>query len=489
MTRSRERQGTLSSTASRQITADPREHKTVEPHLFLVLQCDRPLGPSSARYCLRDVREVVIGRSSDGKGVRVGPETGGRSSFAIPDAWVSSVHAVLRRSSDRWIIEDHNSKNGTMVNGRATRTAALADGDLIELGHTFFLFRESLTTWPRLPAFVDVAGLRPAAPGLATLAPSLADELHRVEAIAPSSVSVVIRGETGTGKELAASAIHHLSGRSGPFVAVNCAAVPETLVESELFGYRKGAFSGATEDRPGLIRSAHGGTLFLDEIGDLPAAAQSVLLRVLQEGEVLPLGETRPIKVDIRVLVATHRDLEALVAQREFRADLFARISGLTLSLPPLRERREDLGILIGALIRRHAAARADQVTLTCEAARALLLHHWPLNIRELERCLMAAVVLAKARPIQLAHLPGPVQAALATGAERPSHAKPPPRPEQSSPLRLSERDQRQREEIVRLLQQHAGNITAVARAMGKARNQVQRWIKRYRIDSTSFQR
>jgi transcriptional regulator with GAF, ATPase, and Fis domain len=322
---------------------------------------------------------------------------------------------------------------------------------------------------------------------LVTLVPLLADELERVEAIAPSSVSVVIRGETGTGKEVAASAIHRLSRRPGPFVAVNCAALPRTLVESELFGYRKGAFSGATEDRPGLIRSADRGTLFLDEIGDLPPTAQSVLLRVLQEGEILPIGETRPIKIDIRLLVATHRDLDALVADNQFRADLLARVSGLTLWLPPLRKRREDLGILVGTLVRRHAPARADQIAFSCDAARALLLYDWPLNVRELEKCLMAALVLAKDRPIQLLHFPSSLQSA----PERPpaahsAPAKTPPR-EGQAPPELSDRERQQREQILGLLQQHDGNITAVARALGKARNQIQRWIKRYRINMNSF--
>jgi transcriptional regulator with GAF, ATPase, and Fis domain len=375
-----------------------------------------------------------------------------------------------------------------LVNGRPTQTAPLADGDLIELGQTFFLFRESLATWPTSPNFVDTSGLRPTAPGLVTLVPPFAEELKRVEAIAPSSVSVVIRGETGTGKEVAASAIHQLSGRRGPFVAVNCAALTKTLVESELFGYRRGAFSGATEDRPGLIRSADRGTLFLDEIGDLPFPAQSVLLRVLQEGEILPIGGTQAVRVDIRLLVATHRDLEALVAENQFRADLLARVSGLTLSLPALRERREDLGILIGSLIRRHAPVRADQVKFSCDAARALLRYQWPLNIRELEKCLMAAMVLARSTPIQLSHFPTSVQASLARpDLGLPTQQKSPARMEPPASLRLSEADRKRREEIVGLLEKHGGNITAVALALGKPRSQVQRWIKRYRIDSSSF--
>ena len=154
---------------------------------------------------------------------------------------------------------------------------------------------------------------------------------------ARSQVPVLVSGETGTGKELIASAIHQLSGRPGPFVAVNCGAIAPNLVESELFGYRKGAFSGALEDRPGLVRSSEHGTLLLDEIGDLPLAAQAALLRVLQESEVLPVGGTRPVKVDLRVVAATHRDLGALAAQDRFRRDLLARLDGARIMLPALR--------------------------------------------------------------------------------------------------------------------------------------------------------
>src|SRR5216684_2446593 len=453
------------TTASRRATTGPREDRTAEAHLFLVLQCDRPLNPS-ARYCLRDVHEVVIGRGSEREGVRVSPAPGGKTLLAVPDAWVSTTHAVIRKSEDRWIIEDASSKNGTLVNGRITRTAELQDGDLIELGQTFFLFRKSLVTWATLPALVDAASLRPSVPGLLTLVPSLADELERVPVIAPSPVSVVIRGETGTGKEVGASAIHQLSGRTGPFVAVNCASLPNTLVHSELFGYLKGAFTGATEDRPGLIRGSDKGTLFLDEIGDLPSAAQAMLLRVLQEGEILPVGGRRPIKVDLRLVLA--------------------RVSGWTLYLPPLRERREDLGILIGTLIRRHALGRPEQVAFSCDAARALLRYHWPLNVRELEKCLMAALVLARDGPIQPTDFPSPVQAAPAPPGEgHSSEAKTEPLTQQPPPPPLSDRDRRQMEAVVKMLQKHSGNITAVAQALGKARGQVRRWIKRYRIDST----
>jgi transcriptional regulator with GAF, ATPase, and Fis domain len=201
------------------------------------------------------------------------------------------------------------------------------------------------------------------------------------------------------------------------------------------------------------------------------------LLRVLQEGEVQSVGATRHVKVDVRVVSATHRDLEALVAEEKFRADLLARLGGLTVELPPLRERREDLGLLTAALLQRHFAGR--RVELLPEAARALLAYQWPLNVRELERCLQAAVVLAGDGPVALRHLP-------------PAVAAPDDRQGKNGPVTaplLAEPDRRRREEIVAALREYGGNVTAAAKALGKARVQVQRWMRRYGIDRSEFHR
>jgi transcriptional regulator with GAF, ATPase, and Fis domain len=238
-----------------------------------------------------------------------------------------------------------------------------------------------------------------------------------------------------------------------------------------MFGYRKGAFSGADEDRQGLVRSADKGTLFLDEIADLPAAAQAVLLRVLQESEVVAVGATRPVKIDVRVLAATHYDLPKQIAAGAFRADLYARIAGFTVRLPPLRERREDLGLLIGEILRR---VTAEPVELTPAAARALFVYGWPLNVRELEKSLGTAVILAAGDPIDVQHLPGWGHPQQQGRAERP---RPPP----------TEDDIRQRDELLALLKEHRGNVSSIARAMGKARMQVQRWLKRHNLDPDEF--
>jgi transcriptional regulator with GAF, ATPase, and Fis domain len=260
-----------------------------------------------------------------------------------------------------------------------------------------------------------------------------------------------------------------MSRRSGDFVAINCGALTETLLESELFGHKKGAFSGATEDSTGLVRMAHGGTLLLDEIGDLPATSQAAFLRVLQEREVMAVGGTRPIPVDLRVISATHRDIEELVARGRFRSDLLARVSGFRIDLPPLRERREDLGLLIGALIRRLTGDATDRVTLSEAAARALFRHDWPHNVRELEKVLGAAIVLAGGGAVDLPHL----AEAVRTPALRPAETH----------------DDELRVRLVELLTEHAGNISAVARATGKARMQIHRWMRRFGIVPEEFRR
>ena len=465
--------GQSTRTLSREVRRGPAALAGV-PHLFLVLSCDRPSAPAM-RCSLEHVDEVMLGRAGRRQASRADGSGVPRLSVGVDDAWMSASHALLRRVLGSWTLEDLGSKNGTLVGGRRCQRAELEDGDLIELGHTFFLFRARV---PPSGDVVESSALAPAAAGFATLVPSLAGALARGQAVARSTVPVVIRGESGTGKEVVASAIHALSGRAGPFQAVNCGALPPTLVESELLGYRKGAFSGADEDRAGLVRSAHGGTLFLDEIGDLPLTAQAALLRVLQEGEVQPIGATRPVKVDVRLVSATHRDIEALAAEEKFRPDLLARLGGLTIQLPPLRERREDLGLLAAALLRRHFPGR--EIELACEAARALLVYRWPLNVRELERCLQAAVVLAGEGPVELRHLPPDVAASVAEDAA-PAGA--------GAPQGLAEPDRRRREEIVAALRESGGNVTAAARVLGKARVQLQRWIKRYRIDRGEFHR
>lgn len=417
--------------------------------LFRAFDADRPRDAPS-RHALHDVDEVLLGRADahsaqlDARALKLG----------IADRWMSTAHAKLTRVLKAWVLEDTRSKNGVRHNGAAVQRVELRDGDVFELGRTWFVFKAQQPV-PHAP------------PGPSTISPALEARLAELFAIARSTVSVALSGPTGAGKEVIAREVHARSGRSGAFIAVNCGALPSELVESELFGHRKGAFSGALDDRPGLIRAAHGGTLLLDEVGDLPLEAQPALLRVLQEKTVVPVGATAPIPVDVRVVSATHRSLEQLVARGEFRDDLRARLGGYELTLPALVDRREDLGLLISALLARHAKA---PVRFSVNAARALFAWDWPRNVRELEKVLERALALATAGTIELEHLP-------------PELSSPPPTRRPSD----DELDDARKRELERLLTEHHGNISAVARAMGKARMQIQRWLKRYGLDARDF--
>ena len=438
------------------------ERTFVSPYLVVALECERPLA-APVRLSLGEVDACAIGRGDDRVWSRHSEAGQPVLRIALPDGWMSGRHAVLVRGEAGWRVRDEGSKNATFLNGMAVSEAALADGDLIEAGSTCFLFRDRARRAARDPADLVAGSARH--PALATLNPDLARELAALVPLAGSTVPIVLAGATGTGKELTARAVHELSARSGAFVAVNCGALPEALVEGELFGARRGAYSGASEDRPGLVRAAHRGTLFLDEIAELPAGSQVKLLRVLQEEEVLPLGATAPVAVDLRVVAASHASLPALVEAGRFRADLYARLAGATVALPPLCERREDIGLIAAAVIQRALGEAAHAVRFEREAARALFLHRWPLNVRELEQALRAALALAGPdRRIALAHLPEAMRGGGGAAG-----------------------DPALRDQLVRLLAEHAGNISAVARAMGKARVQVRRWCRRFGVDPDAY--
>jgi len=436
-----------------------------EPVLVLVLECARPRA-GSIRFRISELSAISLGRGAERKAERVGTEL----TVRVPDKWMSSRHARIEPSFGRWVLTDTESKNGTIVDGHTTKRAVLTDGSLIELGHTLFIFFERMPVEAEAPSQLEV--LPDAVPaGMSTLVPYWATELARLKQIAGSEIPMLIEGESGSGKEVIARAIHGMSGRGGAFVPVNCGALPENLVESELFGYKKGAFSGAQSDHPGLVRAADGGTLFLDEIGDLPASSQAALLRVLQEREVMPVGGTRAVPIDLRVVAATHRDLDDMVAEQTFRHDLFARLAGFRVTVPTLAARRADLGILIGAL---HARVfPTEHPGFDIDAARLLLRDPWPLNVRELEQALATAQVLAGTELVRGEHLPDSVRTGRPPGAPRP--------------VVLNETDQKVRDQVVTALREHGGNVSAVARALDKDRKQIQRWIKRFGLDPTSY--
>jgi DNA-binding NtrC family response regulator len=297
--------------------------------------------------------------------------------------------------------------------------------------------------------------------------PAMVRVLERLATVAPSDAPVLVEGETGTGKELAALRIHARSPRaSGPFVAVNCAAFPETLLEAELFGYERGAFTGATRKRDGRFKAADGGTLFLDEIAEMPMPAQAKLLRVLQDGMVEPLGTNARVRVDVRLVSATNRDLKKAMAEGRFREDLYYRIHGVALHLPPLRERPGDLPLLVSHFLARFLPAGAAPPEISLRAWQALSTYPFPGNVRELAHAVQHAVVLARGGPIDLEHLPDDiVKVAGATGPGRRSVA----------PL-AAVLKQAEREHLLKALAIAEGKRTRAAELLGISRKNL--WEK-----------
>jgi len=289
-----------------------------------------------------------------------------------------------------------------------------------------------------------------------------------VEKVAASDVTVLVRGESGTGKELVARALHRLSPRADRgLVAINCAAIPDTLLESELFGYEKGAFTGATRRKLGRIEHASGGTLFLDEIGDIPMGLQAKLLRFLQERVIQRLGGHEEIPVDVRVVCATHQDLQAKIAAGDFREDLYYRIGEITIELPPLRERDGDALLLAKVFFERYRKQfKSKSKGLSPAAMQAIEHYPWPGNVRELESTIKRAAILAEGRQVSVEDL----------GLHRNDEA-PPPRPM----LSLREvREQAEREAIVRVLAIHGDNITQASEALGVSRPTLYGLIEKY---------
>jgi DNA-binding NtrC family response regulator len=313
--------------------------------------------------------------------------------------------------------------------------------------------------------------------------PAMRAVMDAIERVGPAAAGVLIRGESGTGKELVARQIHELSERArGAFVAVNCAAIPDTLVESELFGHRRGAFTGADRDRPGKFRQADGGTLFLDEVGDMALAAQAKLLRVLQEGIVEPLGGGDPVMVDVRVLAATHRDLKAMAAEGRFREDLLFRLRVVEIELPPLRDRAGDVLLLARQFL---AASSRAGLSLAPETERALLAYPWPGNVRELANAVERATIFCRGLVIQPEDLPREVRAAAAPAGEGDLLAWDPEDDFQTAKRKLVERFERA--VLVEALREHGGNISQAARKLGLHRQSLQQKLQELGIAAESF--
>jgi DNA-binding NtrC family response regulator len=294
--------------------------------------------------------------------------------------------------------------------------------------------------------------------------------LRLVEVVAPTDSTVLIQGESGTGKEVIARYLHNLSTRAdGPFLSINCGALPENLLESELFGHVKGSFTGAVRDKQGLFAAARGGTFFMDEVGEMPPSLQIKLLRVLQEREVIPVGATEPIPVDVRIIAATNRDLEEEVRRGRFRSDLFYRLNVIALELPALRERRDDLVLLIDGFLQELATERGDPTrALTSEALDAVMVYDWPGNVRELQNALEHAVVLSKGDSIEPTALPERIT----------RRRKEPLVAERSSPN--PSLDVIERAYIMWVLQSEGGNKTRAAEVLGIDPSTLYRKLSRY---------
>ena len=401
----------------------------------------------------------------------IGRQAGERGIVLADDEQVSRLHAAVSLHKGALRIVDNHSVNGTFVNGRRVADDALGEGDIVRVGGSFLIVRSEP---------IGASGDAPIE-GLLGRAPTMRKLRSAIRLVAREPATVLLLGESGSGKEIVARALHTLSERPGPFVAINCSAIPEALAESQLFGHTRGAFTGASA-HPGYFRAAHGGTLFLDEIGELPTAIQPKLLRALEEKTILPVGSTQPQPCDVRIVAATNRDLQGAVQAGGFRGDLLARLAEFTLTLPPLRERREDiLHIAERALL----AQPGDAPQLHPDLVELLLLHSWTYNVRELIK-LIAELRIRAAGEAQLttAHLEGRLPI-----AQQPQLPENSPSGEKSAPfepVREADKTKRPvptREELVTLMRKHGNVIADVAREVGRSRAQVYRWLEQLEID------
>lgn len=387
---------------------------------------------------------------TDGRPLSVGRDVSSQD-LRINDQWMSRVHfrIAFNRHQSAFLLGDAQSRNGSRVNGERVETTSLDSGDVIRGGDTLFVFERN--------------------------DPLEELESHSAQA-ATSPFPILITGETGVGKERLANRIHAASGRSGPLVAVNCAALPKDLVAAELFGHTRGAFSGAQTRREGLVMRAQGGTLFLDEIGDLPLEQQPALLRVLQERKVRPVGSDDEIPVDIHLVAATNVNVQLAIEQGRFREDLYARLAHIQLHIPPLRELRSHILPIVREILKDHGR----QLTFDADAAECLILHSWPRNVRDLQALTHNLVVFAASEVVSLSKLgniwPGLSQNPASTSNSSSAGT----RSEQGS-------DVIARSTLRALLEAHKGNVAAVTKAAGVHRTQIYRWLANYGLDPRDF--
>jgi two-component system response regulator AtoC len=418
------------------------------------------------------------------------PETGtltiGRAmecDLRVDDESVSRRHVSVH-CDEELVVEDLGSWNGTRLGGRVMKwneKAALRSGEVVEIGSAILVVR---------------AGLAASGGDTRALAREAHEdsqgrfaELERLsDLVAKSSIDVVLLGETGVGKEVFAERIHRGSARSGhSFVRLNCSSLPDSLLEAELFGYEKGAFTGAVHAKAGLLESADRGTVLLDEVGDLPVATQPKLLRVIERREVLRLGSLKPRTIDVRFIAATHRDLAAAIRDGRFREDLYHRLNGITLTIPPLRDRPWQIrGLAEGFM--REACERGDRSSLRlADAAQAELERHdWPGNVRELRKVIERAVVLSGGDVIEAAHIALDGSARSPGGARVSSAPARDPRDPGSHARALAalehEKHALERQRVLDALERGGGNQTKAAELLGVSRRTLLNWLDTYDV-------
>jgi DNA-binding NtrC family response regulator len=429
-------------------------HPVDVPPRALVLPFPHPgHGPSQSRTIPRE--GILLGR--------------GAVVFDAPfgDPAMAPRHAEIHLQGARAFVRDLGSAVGTRLNGVAVQEShALVEGDVLRLGDTLLVYT-SRETAPQALLAPKIA----IEPELTGATPSIDAVRRSIEAVALHPRTVVVTGETGTGKEIVARMLHRRSGRSGPFVAVNCGGFTEGLLATELFGHVRGAFTGAIADQQGLFRAAHGGTLFLDEVGDIPLGLQPTLLRVLETWVVRPVGSSRDVPVNVRVITASNRELAALVQKGQFRADLYARLAQWIIRVPPLRDRRGDIPALARALL---ARVEAGERELTPDLEEALLVHPWPLNVRGLSNVLSVAAIATPAdEPLRL----GPeVLAALEDNRIGSAVLLP-----EAPPLDLD------RDHLEALLRRFSGRVAEMARHLGVSRPKLYRMLWAADLDPSRF--